>query len=169
VTSISSVASVHKRDGRLLGNLRYLAWRAGRVVGGRARDPGVLELSPPPSQLSPSYHNCKSTNMTTTAPSEAPQTFDPQAFDRDEADTIFLLTSLTSGSSSIITATSRLEHILKSNKVAFKAVDLATDDKARRLWQWKGKGKRLPGVAKNGEVLGVSAPLPPPLLKAAVI
>ena len=94
----------------------------------------------------------------TTAPSEAPQTFDPQAFSREEPDTIFLLTSLTSGSSSIITATSRLEHILTSHKIPFKAVDLATDDKARRLWQWKGKGKRLPGIAKNGEVLGVSKP-----------
>jgi hypothetical protein len=91
------------------------------------------------------------------APGEAPQTFDPVPFSRDEPKTIFLLTSLSSGSSTIITATSRLEHILKSNKVPFKAVDLATDDKARRLWQWKGKGKRLPGVAKDGEVLGVSS------------
>jgi len=94
----------------------------------------------------------------TTAPSEAPQTFDPQAFSRDEPDTIFLLTSLTSGSSSIITATSRLEHLLTSHKIPFKAADLATDEKARRLWQWKGRGKRLPGIAKNGEVLGVCKP-----------
>jgi hypothetical protein len=91
----------------------------------------------------------------THAPSAAPDTFDPQAFSRDEPKTIFLLTSLTSGSSSIITATSRLEHILKSSKIPFKAVDVATDDKARRLWGWKSKGKRLPGVVKDGEMLGV--------------
>lgn len=96
--------------------------------------------------------------MTTpqTAPGEAPDTFDPVPFSRDEPGTIFLLTSLTSGSSAIITATARLEHVLKSNKVAFKAVDLATDEKARRLWKWKGNNRRLPGVAKDGEVLGVS-------------
>lgn len=89
------------------------------------------------------------------APGEAPATFDPVAFDRDESDTIFLLTSLSAGSSTIITATTRLEHILKSNKVPFKSVDLATDDKAKRLWHWKGNGRRLPAIAKEGEVIGV--------------
>ncbi|CCX11908.1 Similar to Uncharacterized protein YFR016C; acc. no. P43597 [Pyronema omphalodes CBS 100304] len=88
------------------------------------------------------------------APGEAPATFDPVAFDRDESDTIFLLTSLSAGSSTIITATTRLEHILKSNKVPFKSVDLATDDKAKRLWHWKGNGRRLPAIAKEGEVIG---------------
>jgi hypothetical protein len=89
-------------------------------------------------------------------PSESPQTFEPEPFSRDEPKTIFLITSLTSGSSTIITATSRLEHILKSSKIPFKAVDLATDEKARRLWTWNAKGKRIPGVVKNGKVLGVN-------------
>ncbi|KAI5796572.1 hypothetical protein EDC01DRAFT_45998 [Geopyxis carbonaria] len=87
-------------------------------------------------------------------PSEAPQTFDPQPFGTEDPETWFLLTSLTSGSSTIITATSRLEHLLKSHKIAFKAVDLATDAKAKRLWQWKGKGRRLPALVKDGVVMG---------------
>lgn len=101
-----------------------------------------------------------------------PDSTNPVAFVVDDPDTIYLLTSLTAGSSSIITATSRLEHLLKSNKVPFKAVDLATDDRARVLWGRRGGGKRLPGVVKDGLVLGVSyffclfsiptTPFPPP-------
>lgn len=86
-----------------------------------------------------------------------PDSTNPVAFSLDDPDTIYLLTSLTAGSSSIITATSRLEHLLKSNKVPFKAVDLATDDRARGLWGRRGGGKRLPGVVKDGLVLGVGA------------
>lgn len=89
-------------------------------------------------------------------PGATPQIYDPVPFCPDDPTTIYLLTSLSSGSSAIVTATARLEHILNSNKIPFKAVDLATDDKAKRLWQWKGKGRRLPGVAKDGEVIGVS-------------
>lgn len=84
-----------------------------------------------------------------------PDSTNPVAFSQDDPDTIYLLTSLTAGSSSIITATSRLEHLLKSNKVPFKAVDLATDDRARGLWGRRSGGKRLPGVVKDGMVLGV--------------
>lgn len=84
-----------------------------------------------------------------------PDSTNPVAFSQDDPETIYLLTSLTAGSSSIITATSRLEHLLKSNKVPFKAVDLATDSKARGLWSRRGGGKRLPGVVKDGLVLGV--------------
>lgn len=96
-----------------------------------------------------------------------PDSTNPVAFSQDDPDTIYLLTSLTAGSSSIITATSRLEHLLKSNKVPFKAVDLATDDRAKGLWGRRGGGKRLPGVVKDGMVLGVGFCFPlslsPPL------
>ncbi|KAK5117693.1 hypothetical protein LTR62_005116 [Meristemomyces frigidus] len=67
---------------------------------------------------------------------------------------LFLYTSLTAGSSHIITATSRLETILKANKIPFQAIDTATDEKARRLWQRRAAGKKLPGLVKEGFVLG---------------
>jgi len=67
---------------------------------------------------------------------------------------LFLYTSLTAGSSHIITATSRLETILKANKIPFQAIDMATDEKARRLWQRRAGGRKLPGLVKEGYVIG---------------
>jgi len=67
---------------------------------------------------------------------------------------LFLYTSLTAGSSHIITATSRLETILKANKIPFQAIDMATDEKARRLWQRRAGGRKLPGLVKEGFVIG---------------
>lgn len=69
--------------------------------------------------------------------------------------TLYLYTSLTAGSSHIVTATARLETILKANKLPFKAIDVATDDSARKLWGRKSKGKKLPGLVKFGTVVGV--------------
>ncbi|KAF8429001.1 hypothetical protein EV426DRAFT_205142 [Tirmania nivea] len=71
-----------------------------------------------------------------------------------DSETYFLLTSLTSGQSAIITATSRLELLLITMKVPFVAVDVATDEKARLLWKRRGNGKRLPVVVHDGMVLG---------------
>lgn len=68
---------------------------------------------------------------------------------------LFLYTSLTAGSSHIITATSRMETILKANKIPFQAIDTATDEKARRLWQRRGGQRKLPGLVKEGYVIGV--------------
>ncbi|KAL4885194.1 hypothetical protein BJY04DRAFT_214532 [Aspergillus karnatakaensis] len=68
--------------------------------------------------------------------------------------TLYLYTSLTAGSSHIITATSRLETILKANKIPFRAIDVATDDAARKLWGRRSKGKKLPGLVKFGTVVG---------------
>ncbi|KAL2817200.1 hypothetical protein BJX63DRAFT_441029 [Aspergillus granulosus] len=68
--------------------------------------------------------------------------------------TLYLYTSLTAGSSHIITATSRLETILKANKIPFRAIDVATDDAARKLWGRRSKGKKLPGLVKYGTVVG---------------
>lgn len=72
-----------------------------------------------------------------------------------EDPTLYLYTSLTAGSSHIITATSRLETILKANKIPFRAIDVATDDKARMLWGRRSKGRKLPGLVKQGEIVGV--------------
>lgn len=68
--------------------------------------------------------------------------------------TLYLFTSLTAGSSHIITATSRLETILKANKVPFRALDVATDEKARMLWGRRSKGRKLPGLVRYGNVVG---------------
>ncbi|EME87317.1 uncharacterized protein MYCFIDRAFT_75171 [Pseudocercospora fijiensis CIRAD86] len=67
---------------------------------------------------------------------------------------LFLFTSLTAGSSHIITATSRMETILKANKIPFQALDTATDEKARRLWQRRAGQRKLPGLVKDGLVIG---------------
>lgn len=68
--------------------------------------------------------------------------------------TLYLYTSLTAGSSHIVTATARLETILKANKLPFRAIDVATDDAARKLWGRRSKGKKLPGLVKFGTVVG---------------
>lgn len=69
--------------------------------------------------------------------------------------TLYLYTSLTAGSSHTISATSRLALILKGNHIQFKAIDIATDTKGRKLWTIRSKGKKLPGLVKRGAVLGV--------------
>ena len=74
---------------------------------------------------------------------------------------LFLYTSLTAGSSHIITATSRMETILKANKIPFQAIDTATDEKARRLWQRRAGQRKLPGLVKEGYVIGVCEMLSP--------
>lgn len=74
--------------------------------------------------------------------------------------TLWLYTSLTSGSSHIITATSRMETILKANRIPFKALDLATDEKARMLWgrragkDQSGRQRKIPGLVQMGMVIG---------------
>ncbi|KAI5280159.1 hypothetical protein KEM54_003823 [Ascosphaera aggregata] len=69
--------------------------------------------------------------------------------------TLYLYTSLTAGSSHIITATSTLETILHGNRLDFESVDTATDEKARTLWRRRAGGKKLPGLVKYGTVIGV--------------
>lgn len=78
---------------------------------------------------------------------------------------LYIYTSLTAGSSHIVTATSRLETILRANRVPFKAIDIATDQKARMLWGRRagkdegGRQRKLPGLVQMGIVLGVSIPM----------
>lgn len=79
---------------------------------------------------------------------------------------LYIYTSLTAGSSHIVTATSRLETILRANRVPFKAIDIATDEKARMLWGRRagkdesGRVRKLPGLVQMGMVLGVGHPFP---------
>ena len=67
---------------------------------------------------------------------------------------LYLYTSLTSGSSQIITATSRMETILKANKIQFQALDVATDEKARMLWGRRAGKRKLPGLVRMGMIVG---------------
>ncbi|KFY41303.1 hypothetical protein V494_03072 [Pseudogymnoascus sp. VKM F-4513 (FW-928)] len=73
---------------------------------------------------------------------------------------LYIYTSLTAGSSHIVTATSRLETILRANRIPFKAIDLATDEKARMLWGRRagkdesGRVRKIPGLVQEGLVIG---------------
>ncbi|KAI1082749.1 hypothetical protein F5B20DRAFT_577828 [Whalleya microplaca] len=87
------------------------------------------------------------------------ETKEPKAlYSTDPA--LYIYTSLTAGSSHIVTATSRLETILRANRVPFKAIDIATDEKARMLWGRRagkaesGRVRKLPGLVQMGIVLG---------------
>jgi hypothetical protein len=80
-------------------------------------------------------------------------TVDISSYDHDP--TLYLFTSLTAGSSHIVTATSRIETILKANKIPYVKTDTATDDKARALFGRRARGKKLPLLVREGFVLGV--------------
>ncbi|KAF4537102.1 Glutaredoxin domain-containing protein [Lasiodiplodia theobromae] len=68
--------------------------------------------------------------------------------------TLYLFTSLTAGSSHIVTATSRIETILRANRIPFTYIDTATNDDARRLYMRRGQGKKFPLLVKEGYFLG---------------
>jgi SH3-binding, glutamic acid-rich protein len=113
-------------------------------------------------------HDCSSPPPKVTnnfeAPPEQPQQFKmadttPKTYSNDPA--LYLYTSLTSGSSHIVTATSRMETILKANRIPFLALDIATDEKARMLWGRRagkdesGRPRKIPGLVQMGLVIGV--------------
>ena len=89
----------------------------------------------------------------------ASESSEPKTYSTDPA--LYIYTSLTAGSSHIITATSRLETILRANRVPFKALDIAVDEKARMLWGRRagkdasGRQRKIPGLVQMGMVLGV--------------
>ncbi|TID16994.1 putative Glutaredoxin [Venturia nashicola] len=66
---------------------------------------------------------------------------------------LYLFTSLTAGSSHIITATSRIETILKAARIPFSYVDTATNEGAKKLFQRRARGKKLPLLVKEGFVI----------------
>ena len=77
----------------------------------------------------------------------------PKSYHTDP--TLYLYTSLTSGSSHIISATSRMQTILKANRIEFQALDVATDEKARMLWGRRAGKRKLPGLVRFGMIVGV--------------
>lgn len=84
----------------------------------------------------------------------------PESVHPDDDPSLWIYTSLTAGNMHIVTATSRLETILRANRVPFKAVDIAVDSRARILWGKRagkaadGRQRRLPGLVQMGQVLG---------------
>ena len=74
----------------------------------------------------------------------------------DEDRALYLFTSLTAGSSHIVTATSRIDTILRNARIPFAYVDTATDESAKKLFQRRAKGKKLPLLVKDGYVIAVS-------------
>ncbi|KAH7035383.1 uncharacterized protein B0I36DRAFT_382107 [Microdochium trichocladiopsis] len=73
---------------------------------------------------------------------------------------LYIFTSLTAGSAHIVTATSRLETILRANRVPFKALDIAVDPRARQLWGRRagkdpsGRQRKLPALFQEGFLVG---------------
>lgn len=50
----------------------------------------------------------------------------------------------------------RIETILKAQKIGYEIVDLATDERAKKVWRWHGKGRKLPGIVRvteDGEII----------------
>lgn len=47
-----------------------------------------------------------------------------------------------------------MQSILQANNVPFQAVDIATDEKAKRIWVRRSQGRKLPGLVKEGMVKG---------------
>lgn len=76
-------------------------------------------------------------------------------WEQDKA--LYLFTSLTAGSSHVITATSRIETILRAARIPFTYIDTATNESAKKLYQRRGKGRKLPFLVKEGIILGVRA------------
>ncbi|KAF5093215.1 hypothetical protein D0Z03_002503 [Geotrichum reessii] len=66
---------------------------------------------------------------------------------------VFLYTSFSSAMINMVSRTNRMAHILESHKIKFTYVDVATDERAKRLWRWKSKGRMLPGIVRDGEII----------------
>jgi hypothetical protein len=46
--------------------------------------------------------------------------------------------------------------MLKAHRIKYEIVDLATDDRAKKVWRWHGKGRKLPGIVRvndDGETI----------------
>ncbi|KAF2146465.1 uncharacterized protein K452DRAFT_282633 [Aplosporella prunicola CBS 121167] len=72
----------------------------------------------------------------------------------DSDNTLYLFTSLTAGSTHVVTATSRIETILRANRIPFTYIDTATNEEARKLYSRRAGGKKFPLLVKEGYVLG---------------
>ncbi|KAK9466900.1 hypothetical protein V1512DRAFT_197412, partial [Lipomyces arxii] len=69
----------------------------------------------------------------------------------------YLYTSFTGGTimgRNMTSLTSNLKLMLTANGIPFEIVDVATDDRARRIWTRRSNGKLLPGLVKGEDVVG---------------
>ncbi|KAK9479954.1 hypothetical protein V1514DRAFT_277396, partial [Lipomyces japonicus] len=74
-----------------------------------------------------------------------------------EPEELYIYTSFTGGTifgRNILQGTNRLELILKAYGYKFQVVDVATNEKAKKLWARSSKGKKLPGVIKGQDIVG---------------
>lgn len=78
---------------------------------------------------------------------------DEEEEEEQEQPEILLYTSFASSSVNMVSDTNRMAHILEGNKIKFTYVDVGTDEKAKRVWKWKSKGRKLPAVVREGEVV----------------
>jgi len=69
--------------------------------------------------------------------------------------TLYLYTSLATGMRNMTTNTSRMETILRANRVEFQGVDISTDERARMLWGRRAGKRKLPALVKGGMIVGV--------------
>lgn len=67
-----------------------------------------------------------------------------------------LITSFTSSDMYLPANTDRIEMILKVNNIPYEIVDLASNDKVKRLVKWRGKDKKMPLIVRDDEIVGVS-------------
>ncbi|KAK9375331.1 uncharacterized protein V1513DRAFT_457983 [Lipomyces chichibuensis] len=75
----------------------------------------------------------------------------------DEDSKVYIYTSFTGGGMfgrNIMTATNRLQLILRSNNIGFEIIDVATNEQAKKLWGRSSKGKKLPGIVKGKDIVG---------------
>ena len=40
---------------------------------------------------------------------------------------------------------------MKAHRIAYEIIDLATDERAKKVWRWHGKGRKLPGIVRVSE------------------
>ncbi|KAK9446958.1 uncharacterized protein V1518DRAFT_368446, partial [Limtongia smithiae] len=68
-----------------------------------------------------------------------------------------LYTSFTGGNMfgrNIMQMSNKLAAVLRANGVPFEPIDIATDEKAKKLWARQSKGRKLPGVVKGQDIVG---------------
>ncbi|KAK7204810.1 hypothetical protein BZA70DRAFT_280056 [Myxozyma melibiosi] len=81
----------------------------------------------------------------------------PAAPEVDESEKIYIYTSLTGGimfGRNIMMLTRKLQTILQVYGIEFQVVDIATNEKAKKLWARQSKGRKLPGVIKGFDIVG---------------
>lgn len=77
-----------------------------------------------------------------------------KADEPDDSKVVYLFVSFASGGRGVMMSINMAKTILESYKIPYTIVEISMDDRARRLWKYKGiaKGKRLPAVFRDGDL-----------------